>query len=55
MFRFLVVVVVFSTSRLEIGDSECEGEDGEVVEGDLLSEWAIDLNSLSIHSSWPFL
>ena len=39
MFRFSAVVVVFSTSLLEIRDSKCEGEVGGDVEGDLLSEW----------------
>lgn len=53
MFRFSVVVVAFSTSCLKIRDSECEGEVGRDVERDLLSEWAMDLNSLTIHSSGP--
>ena len=53
MFRFSVVVVVFSTSHLEIGDSECEGEVEGDDEGDLLLEWVMDLNSLAIHSSGP--
>ena len=37
MFRFSTVLVAFSTSRLKIGDLECEGEFGGDVEGDLLS------------------
>ena len=53
MFKFLVVVVIFSTSRFEIGDLEWEGEVGEDNEGDLLSEWAMVLDLISIHSSCP--
>lgn len=53
MSRFSVVVVVFSTSCLETGDSECKGEVEGDVEGDLLLEWVLDLNSLTIHSSSP--
>ena len=37
MFGFAAVVVVFSTSRLRFKDSECDGEVGGDVEGDLLS------------------
>ena len=53
MFRSSTVVVVFSTSRLEFGDSECDGEVRGDVEGDLLSEWILDLGLLAIHSSGP--
>jgi len=51
VFRFLVVIVDFSTSLLKIGDLECHGEVGGDVEGDLLSEWSMDLDLLTIHSS----
>ena len=53
MFLGSTLVVVFSTSHLEIGDRECEGEVVGDVEGDLLSEWIIDLDLLTIHSSCP--
>ena len=53
MFKFSAVGVVFSTSRLKIGDLEYEGEVGGDGEEDLLSEWAMDLDFLSIHISCP--
>jgi len=45
--------VVFSTSSLIFNDSECDGEVGGDVEGDLLSKWVLDLDLLAIHSLGP--
>ena len=47
MFKFSAVGVVFSTSHLKMGDLECEGEVGGDGEGDLLSEWAMDLDFIT--------
>jgi len=53
MFRFVAVVVIFSTSRLRFKDSEWDGEVGGDVEGNLLLEWFLDLYLLAIHSLGP--
>ena len=53
MFWGSTMVVVFSTSGLETRDLAFEGEVRGEVEGDLLSEWAISLDFLTIHSSFP--
>ena len=45
--------VLLSTSRSGFKISECDGEVGEDGEGELLSEWYLDLDLLAIHSSWP--
>ncbi len=45
--------LVISTSHLKIGDLECEGEVGGDGEDNLLLEWYLDLDLLSIHSSGP--
>ena len=50
MFEFVAVVVVLSTSRSRFKDSKCDGEVGGDGEGDLLSEWYLDLDLLAIHS-----
>jgi len=52
VFRILAVGVVLFilTSRLGIGDLECEGEVGGDGEGVLLLEWPVDLDLLTIHS-----
>jgi len=47
------VVVVSSTSRLKTGVLACEGEVIGEVEGDLLSEWTVDLGLLAIQISCP--
>jgi len=53
MLGFVEVVVVLSTSRSRFKDSKCDGEFRGDVEGDLLSEWYLDLDLLAIHSSSP--
>jgi len=53
MFKSSATVVVFSTSQLEFRVSECDGEVGGDVDGDLLLEWVMDLNLLAIHSLGP--
>jgi len=55
LFRILAMgsVFFFSTSRLGIGDLECEREVGGDGEGVLLLEWLVDLDLLSIHSHGP--
>ena len=53
MFGFVAVVVVLSTSCSRFKDSKCDGEVGRDVEGDLLSEWYLDLDLLAIHSLGP--
>ena len=45
--------VLLSTSGSRFKISECDGEVGEDGEGDLLSEWYLDLDLLSIHSLGP--
>ena len=47
------MAVVFSTSGSRFKNSICDGEVGEDGEGDLLSEWFLDFDLLSIHSSGP--
>jgi len=47
------VVVVSSTSLLKTGVPACKGEVGGEVEGDLPSEWIVDLGLLTIHISCP--
>ena len=51
MSGFMVVFVVLSTSFSRFKDSKCDGEVEGDGEGDLLSEWYLDLELLSIHSS----
>ncbi len=53
MLGFLAVVVALSTSLFTIRDLEFKGEVRGDVEGDLLSEWAMDLDLLAIHISCP--
>ena len=53
MFRFVAVVVIFSTSRLGFKDLECDGEVRGDAEGDLLSEWYLDMDLLAIRSLGP--
>ena len=47
------MAVVLSTFGSRLKDSKCDGEVGGDGEGDLLSEWYLDFDLLSIHSSDP--
>ena len=47
------MAVVLLTSGSRFKNYMCDGEVGGDGEGDLLSEWYLDFNLLSIHSSGP--
>ena len=47
------MVVDSSSSCLDTGEPACNWEVRGDVEGDLLSEWSIDLDLLAIHSLGP--
>ena len=49
----VAVVDTPATSNSGFKVSECNGEVGGDGEGDLLSEWYLDLDFLAIHSSRP--
>ena len=51
MSGFVAVTVVLSTFGYRFKDFKCDGEVGGDGEGNLLSEWYLDLDLLSIHSS----
>ena len=53
MFEFVAVVVILSTSHSRFKDSKCDGEVKGDAEGDLLSEWYLDLHLLAIHGLGP--
>jgi len=53
MSGFMAVVFFLSTSCSRFKDSNCDGEVEGDGEGNLLSEWYLDLDLLSIHNSGP--
>ena len=53
MSGFVAAAVVLSTSSSRFKDFKCDGEVEGDGEGNLLSEWYLDLDLISIHSSEP--
>ena len=53
MLGFVAAAVAPATFDCGFKDAKCNGEVRGDGEGDLLSEWYLDLDFLAIHSSWP--